>query len=221
MYYKTALGWTGVGNTTDTTLVHKKVESGTSYTYTVKCISGDGNYAASDYDKIGKSITYIAAPVITKIEKVEDGFRISWNKITGAKKYRLFVKESAGWKRLIDTASTAFTHTGLVKGKRYTYTVCCIESDGKSYTSGYNEEGWTCTFGATSVILGDTDLDGKVTIVDATCIQRHLVGLSTNSFDEKAADADEDGKVTILDATAIQRHLASLPTNQNIGKPMG
>lgn len=71
------------------------------------------------------------------------------------------------------------------------------------------------------VILGDTDLNGKVTIFDATCIQRHLAALSTNSFDEKAADTDEDGKVTINDATAIQRHLASLPTNQNIGKPMG
>ena len=72
-----------------------------------------------------------------------------------------------------------------------------------------------------SVILGDTDLDGKVTIVDVTCIQRHLADLSTDSFGEMVADTDEDGKVTILDATAIQRHLASMPTNQNIGKPMG
>ena len=71
------------------------------------------------------------------------------------------------------------------------------------------------------VILGDTDLDEKVTIVDVTCIQRHLADLSTDSFGEMVADTDEDGKVTILDATAIQRHLASMPTNQNIGKPMG
>ena len=71
------------------------------------------------------------------------------------------------------------------------------------------------------VILGDTDLDEKVTIVDATCIQRHLAALSTDSFGEMVADTDEDGKVTILDATAIQRHLASLPTNQNIGELMG
>ena len=71
-----------------------------------------------------------------------------------------------------------------------------------------------------SVFLGDTDLDEKVTIVDATCIQRHLAALSTDSFGEMVADTDEDGKVTILDATAIQRHLASLPTNQNIGKLM-
>ena len=72
-----------------------------------------------------------------------------------------------------------------------------------------------------SVFLGDTDLDEKVTILDATAIQRTLASLPTNSYDEKAADADEDGKVTILDATAIQRHLASLPTNQNIGELMG
>ena len=71
------------------------------------------------------------------------------------------------------------------------------------------------------VILGDTDLDEKVTILDATAIQRTLASLPTNSYDKKAADADEDGKVTILDATAIQRHLASLPTNQNIGELMG
>ncbi|WP_407720814.1 dockerin type I domain-containing protein [Ruminococcus sp. JE7B6] len=71
------------------------------------------------------------------------------------------------------------------------------------------------------VILGDTDLDEKVTIVDVTCIQRHLADLSTDSFGEMVADTDEDGKVTINDATAIQRHLASMPTNQNIGKPMG
>ena len=71
------------------------------------------------------------------------------------------------------------------------------------------------------VILGDTDLDGKVMIVDATAIQRTLASIPTHSYDEKAADADEDGKVTILDATAIQRHLASLPTNQNIGELMG
>ena len=71
------------------------------------------------------------------------------------------------------------------------------------------------------VILGDTDLDEKVTILDATCIQRHLAALSTDSFGEMVADTDEDGKVTINDATAIQRHLASMPTNQNIGKPMG
>lgn len=72
-----------------------------------------------------------------------------------------------------------------------------------------------------SYIVGDADTDKKVSILDATCIQRHLASLPTVAYDEKAADADEDGKVTILDATAVQRYLASLPTNPNIGTEKG
>ena len=71
-----------------------------------------------------------------------------------------------------------------------------------------------------SILLGDVDGDGEVTILDATTIQRHLAELSTLNFVEEAADADGDGEVSILDATAIQRWLAELPTNENIGKPI-
>ena len=69
-------------------------------------------------------------------------------------------------------------------------------------------------------ILGDADGDGEVTILDATCVQRHLAELKAEVYIEEASDADEDGDVTILDATAIQRHLAELTTNENIGKPI-
>ena len=67
------------------------------------------------------------------------------------------------------------------------------------------------------VLLGDSDGDGSVTILDATAIQRKLANLSVQSYNAKAADADEDGGVTILDATSIQRWLASLPTHEGVG----
>ena len=66
-------------------------------------------------------------------------------------------------------------------------------------------------------LLGDSDTDGEVSILDATYIQRYLAELPIDKFDSDAADADEDGEVTILDATAIQRHLAGLPANERIG----
>ena len=66
--------------------------------------------------------------------------------------------------------------------------------------------------GGGSLPIGDADMDGEVTILDATDIQRHLASLPTESFDETAADADGDGEITILDATDIQRYLAGLPT---------
>ena len=79
----------------------------------------------------------------------------------------------------------------------------------------YHHEG---TGTAPTALLGDADGDGKLTILDATAIQRRLASLSVASYNEKAADADEDGKVMILDATAIQRRLASLPTHEGIGE---
>ena len=70
-------------------------------------------------------------------------------------------------------------------------------------------------------ILGDVDGDGKVTVVDATAIQRKLASLSVSAFNEKAADTDGDGEVTIIDATAIQRWLAGLSAPEGIGEPIG
>lgn len=69
--------------------------------------------------------------------------------------------------------------------------------------------------------IGDADFDGKVTILDATHIQRALVNLDDlegcyvlgegmANMRCPVADADSDGKITILDATRIQRVLAGI-----------
>ncbi len=70
------------------------------------------------------------------------------------------------------------------------------------------------------IILGDVDGDGKVTIYDASAIQRYLAGMEPDPFNEAAADADGDGKVTIYDASAIQRYLAGMDAPEGIGNPI-
>lgn len=64
---------------------------------------------------------------------------------------------------------------------------------------------------------GDADSDGDVTILDATIIQRWLVGIPVSSFDEQAADVDSDG-VSIIDVTKIQRYLAGIDNPNQIGE---
>jgi len=59
--------------------------------------------------------------------------------------------------------------------------------------------------------LGDADLDGNVTILDATRIQRVLAELDEMTPAVRAAaDADRDGEMTVMDATRIQRYLSEL-----------
>lgn len=80
----------------------------------------------------------------------------------------------------------------------------------------------TDTSAAATLILGDADLDGSVTVLDATRVQRYLADMTTLSDEAKlAADADEDGDVTIMDATAIQRWLADMDDGHPIGEPIG
>ena len=67
-------------------------------------------------------------------------------------------------------------------------------------------------------IRGDADGDETVTVLDATCIQKHLASLNVTAFVEMAADVDGDTYVTILDATAIQRKLAGFNDPYHIGE---
>lgn len=69
-----------------------------------------------------------------------------------------------------------------------------------------------------TLLLGDADLSGDVTILDATSIQRYLADFEPDTFSEKAADTNENGEVDILDATSIQRWLADFQGYDNIGK---
>ena len=141
VYYKGSKGWTRMVDTTSTSYIDKDVSSGKNYTYTVRCINSSATKFTSGYNGKGKSIKYVAAPEISKVESVNGGVKISWNKSNGAEKYRVYYKGSKGWTRLADTTSTANTDKAVSSGKNYTYTVRCISADAKRFTSGYNGKG--------------------------------------------------------------------------------
>ena len=70
-----------------------------------------------------------------------------------------------------------------------------------------------------TAFLGDVDSDSKVTVIDATYIQKQLASISLPfSIIKKVADVDKDNAISVLDATYIQKHLASLPCPDGIGK---
>lgn len=61
------------------------------------------------------------------------------------------------------------------------------------------------------IVLGDADLDGEVSVMDASKIQMFLVGKLELVGDALfAADADKDGEISVMDASLIQMFLVGL-----------
>lgn len=68
---------------------------------------------------------------------------------------------------------------------------------------------------AESVLIGDTNQDGKITINDVTGIQLYINEMITfNQKQKLAADVDEDGSVDIRDATYIMMYITNQPSSE-------
>ena len=148
IYYKVnGGGWKRLTETTGTSYTWTGAESGNTYGFTLRCMNAAGTSFTSGYDNTGKSVAYIAAPSVTKLESLAGGVRITWTKSTGAALYRIYYKEgTGGWKKLVDTTDTAYTWTGAQSGKTYGFTVRCMNAAGTSFTSGYDDTGKTITY---------------------------------------------------------------------------
>ena len=164
VYYKGSKGWTRLADTTSTSYTDSKVSSGKTYTYTVRCINSSATKFTSGYDSKGKSVKYISAPKITKAESVNGGVKISWSKVKGAEKYRVYYKGSKGWTRLADTTSTSYTDSKVSSGKTYTYTVRCINSSATKFTSGYDSKGKSVKYISAPKITKAESVNGGVKI---------------------------------------------------------
>ena len=146
LYYKTSSGgWKRFKDTTATSFTDSGVSPNRTETYTIRCIDKNGNTVSGFYSK-GWSMTYTpVAPTITRLSNTSKGVSVTWNKIAGVYGYRLYRKYDGGsWTKVKDTTSTSFTDSGAKKGKKVTYTVRCIDRNGKT-VSGFNSKGWSIT----------------------------------------------------------------------------
>ena len=144
IYRKTKnTGWKRIGNSDNGSFTDTTAASGINYTYTLRALDAENNFAS--YYNGGKSVTYVKAPTINKIENTVTGSKISWGKCSGASKYRVYYLQNRSWKALGNTTATSFTHDKLKSETKYTYTVRCLDSKG-NFVSGYDKNGTSNTF---------------------------------------------------------------------------
>ena len=142
LYQKTSNGWKRIKDTTATSYTDSAVSANQTKTYTIRCIDKKGKTVSGFYSK-GWSKKYTpVAPTISKLENTTGGIKLSWNKITGVYGYRVYAKTSSGWKKLKDTTATNLTDSAVSANQTKTYTIRCIDKNGKT-VSGFNSKGWS------------------------------------------------------------------------------
>ena len=96
-----------------------------------------------------------------------------------------------------------------------------VESD-VNLVAKFSPEEFSTT--ASRILLGDVDEDGKITVKDATRIQKHVAKMQAYLLTDlalRAADADGDGKITVKDATVIQKYVAKFDLTGKPGENVG
>lgn len=120
-------------------------------------------YINPDYEEYlvikSGSIRKLGTPKLKSVTNIAAGPKITWNKVTGASYYRVFVKSGKNWKLLGTTRNNYFVDKKAKSGKTYTYTVRCVDAGGKPI-SDFNRKGVTNTFYATPSGFGGEAVEG-------------------------------------------------------------
>ena len=141
LYDYTTGKWEHLTYTSELTFTHKSLEAGTRYRYAVKAYILDGEEKVfadkfttrSTYTKPLPPTTVKASNTTTKTTT------ISWNKVTGATKYRVYRKTSTGWKAIATVESLSYNVRAMKANTSYTFAVKpCITYDSKDiWASSY------------------------------------------------------------------------------------
>ena len=129
--------WSSSNTSVATVDKNGKVTAKASGTATITVKTSNGKTATC------KVTVNLPAPQITGLANTKGGIKISWNKVDGAYGYRLYYKPaSGGWKRIKDTTATSYTDSAVSANQTKTYTIRCIDKNGKT-VSGFNSKGWS------------------------------------------------------------------------------
>ena len=167
VYRKNGSDWVSLGDTKSTSMLDHNVTVGTQYTYSIAAL--DKNHKeVSSRSETGYSDYYLGAPVLKTVTNGMGCVTVTWDKMNGAQKYRVFrknVDENTGWFPLTgDTTGTTFNDKVVTAGKTYTYTVRCVTADSSAFASPFDSTGLTIKYIAPPAVPTVTNINGGITV---------------------------------------------------------
>ena len=133
IYYSTSPdgGFKRLTSTKKTSYRFKKAECGKTYYFQMRVKK---TLATSSFGPISYAKTSLAGTPELKVTKsTYKSASLSWSKIAGAKKYKIYYRSSmnGSWQLLTTTSKTSYTHKKLTTGATYDYKVCPVRDTQK------------------------------------------------------------------------------------------
>ena len=160
--------WNVIAVIEGTSYVDTTAKTGIKYWYTVRGVSMDNTVVINSYNGTGWSLNYAPAPTMTEAFNSSTGVRVSWKSVSNAAKYRLLRKNvtlgETQWQTVGETKDCTLIDKTAKSSNRYTYTVQCIDSNGRT-SSAPNATGRTCTYIAMSKITSIGSVSNGIKLV--------------------------------------------------------
>ena len=111
-----------------TSYINTSAKAGKTYFYKVKAVPKNKNVLTSKYSAVVKRTADLKAPVVTAKNKSKKQVKLTWKKVSGAKKYTVYraTSKNSKYKAIKTTTKLSFTNKNLKKGKTYYYKVKAI-----------------------------------------------------------------------------------------------
>ena len=125
-------GFTLAGTVKETTYTYTKGKVGTTYYFKVVAVNESGEeFARSNAVSKAKLPGQVKGLTVksTKAKQVT----VKWKKVTGAKKYLVYVSKNgkSGWKKVGTVTTNKFTYKKGTSGKKLYFRVCAVSASGK------------------------------------------------------------------------------------------
>ncbi len=118
---------------TSTRFVTAAAAYGKAYSYKIRAIAGN---VKSDFSNVVNITNNVAnnkklqTPTLKATVNANGSFKLSWNKVTGATRYGIYMLESNGkYKWIKSTSATSWTTGTAQYGKKYTYKVFAVNDN--------------------------------------------------------------------------------------------
>lgn len=139
-YNKTKEKYEVVGTSKTTSYTDTAVTSGTSYKYKIKAYAGIAENIGA-YSDLVRTGTLPAQVKITKIKNGEEKVRLTWDKVTGADGYRVYLATGAGleYKQISEIegkSNVNYVAEGLTTQETYYFKVSAYKSIASVVTEG-------------------------------------------------------------------------------------